>query len=63
MRKNLSVEREFEREIVDHAAFLRDEEERAQLEYELECEYAMDYWEGEDYLPEEVECPAGWESI
>lgn len=38
MRKNLSVEREFEREIIDHAAFLRDEEERAQLEWEMECE-------------------------
>lgn len=59
MRKNLSVEREFEREIIDHQAFLRDEEEAAQLEYE----YAMDYWEGEDYLPEEVECPAGWDKV
>lgn len=38
MRKNLLVEREFEREIIDHAAFLRDEEERARLEYEWECE-------------------------
>lgn len=51
MRKNLSVEREHEREILDHAAFLRDEEEAARLEYE----YAMDFWEGEDALPEDVE--------
>ena len=51
MRKNLSVEREHEREILDHEAFLRDEEEAARLEYE----YAMDFWEGEDALPEDVE--------
>ena len=58
MRKNLLVEREFEREIIDHQAFLRDEEERAQLEYELECE--LDWGLPEADLPE---CPAGWESI
>ena len=48
MRKNLSIEREFEREILDHAAFLRDEEEAARLEYEVEAEYGQD-WE-EDLL-------------
>ena len=52
MRKNLSVEREYEREIVDHAAFLRDEEERAQLEYEVEAEYGLDW---EEDLPEVIE--------
>lgn len=52
MRKNLSVEREFEREILDHAAFLRDEEERAQLEYELECELG---WEDDCGLTPEDE--------
>ena len=47
MRKNLSVEREFEREILDHHAFLRDEEEAARLKYEMECEC------GDWDLPEE----------
>lgn len=61
MRKNLSVEREFEREIIDHQAFLRDEEERAQLE--LEFEYGLDWEDEEELDPSETECPAGWESI
>lgn len=52
MRKNLSVEREFEREILDHQAFLRNEEEAARLEYEVEAEYGQDW---EEDLPGDVE--------
>lgn len=46
MRKNFTIEREYEREIIEYEAFLREEEERAQLEYELEFEYGLD-WEDE----------------
>lgn len=56
MRK-ISIEREYEREILDHQAFLRDEEEAAQLEYEIEFEYGLDWEEDlpEDDLPEVIE--------
>lgn len=55
MRKNLSIEREFEREIIDHQAFLRDEEERAQLEWEMECE-----WDDCGLTPEDEELIEIW---
>ncbi len=57
MRKNLTVEREFEREIIDHAAFLRDEEEAARIDWEWIREVNADWlddlemelsWELED---------------
>lgn len=61
MRKNLSVEREFEREIIDHTAFLRDEEEAARLEWEMECELGWDLPEDEE--ADLTECPAGWDRV
>lgn len=60
----------FEREILDHAAFLRDEEEAARLEYELQEAAIQEYDEEMErdlnddacWLPPE-ECPAGWDKV
>lgn len=48
------MEREFEREILDHAAFLREEIRAWELEAELEEELPIGYHDG---------CPPGWESV